>query len=108
MMNTHTEPEPTTDELLGYDADHSDSDQFCDHGTFIGSWWGPDYLCGWCEDGVSPEDYQRAMAHRARRAASRNAYLHWCDGLRGLAHAPAGGGYHSVVVGTIVAMAAWA
>jgi hypothetical protein len=44
------------DEMLGYDADHSDLKQFCRHGTFIGSWWGPDYMCYWCEMGEEPED----------------------------------------------------
>lgn len=43
------------DEHLGYDADHDDPRQFCEHGTFMGSWWGPDYMCGWCEDGASVE-----------------------------------------------------
>lgn len=43
------------DDQLGYDADHDDPSQFCEHGTFIGSWWGPDYLCHWCEAGVSVE-----------------------------------------------------
>lgn len=33
----------------GYDADRDDPSQYCKHGTFIGSWWGPDYLCGQCE-----------------------------------------------------------
>ena len=42
------------DEALGYDADHDDPRQFCRHGTFIGSWWGPDYMCGWCESGEEP------------------------------------------------------
>lgn len=36
---------------LGYDADVSDSRQYCRHGTFVGSWWGPDYLCPACEMG---------------------------------------------------------
>jgi hypothetical protein len=42
------------DEMLGYDADHTDDSQYCRHGTFIGSWWGPDYLCQWCELGEEP------------------------------------------------------
>ena len=51
---------------LDYDGDTSDASQYCVHGTFIGSWWGPDYLCGWCEDGVSVEElrgirYQNAI-----------------------------------------------
>src|SRR5262245_5359440 len=43
------------DEYLGYDADHDDANQYCIHGTWIGSWWGPDYLCYYCEDGLSAE-----------------------------------------------------
>jgi hypothetical protein len=36
---------------LGYDADFGDPKQYCRHGTWIGSWWGPDILCGKCESG---------------------------------------------------------
>jgi hypothetical protein len=32
-----------------YDWDRNDERQYCKHGTFIGSWWGPDLLCGQCE-----------------------------------------------------------
>jgi hypothetical protein len=34
-----------------YDWDRNDSSQYCKHGTFIGSWWGPDLLCVYCETG---------------------------------------------------------
>jgi hypothetical protein len=34
-----------------YDWDRSDDGQYCRHGTFIGSWWGPDLLCIQCECG---------------------------------------------------------
>ena len=34
-----------------YDWDISDRSQYCKHGKFIGSWWGPDILCGYCEAG---------------------------------------------------------
>ena len=40
------------DDTLGHDADHSDDSQYCQHGTFIGSPGGPDYLCGACESGL--------------------------------------------------------
>lgn len=30
-------------------------EQHCKHSTFIGSWWGPDILCHWCESGEDPE-----------------------------------------------------
>lgn len=33
--------------------------EYCVHGTYIGTWWGPDYLCGACEDGTS--DYEMAL-----------------------------------------------
>jgi len=38
-------------EADGWDWDYSDPRQYCKHGNFIGSWWGPDILCGDCEDG---------------------------------------------------------
>lgn len=34
-----------------WDWDIHDDSQYCEHGTFIGSWWGPDILCGYCEAG---------------------------------------------------------
>jgi hypothetical protein len=37
-----------------YDWDTSDPRQHCRHGKFIGSWWGPDVLCGQCEYGQDP------------------------------------------------------
>lgn len=44
-------PTCETNDRLGYDADVGDPSQYCEHGTFIGSWWGPDYLCANCEMG---------------------------------------------------------
>jgi len=46
-------PFPTSDldDELGYDANHNDPSQYCRHGSFIGSWAGPDYLCQACEMG---------------------------------------------------------
>ena len=37
-----------------WDWDKNDSSQYCEHGKFIGSWWGPDILCGKCEAGDGP------------------------------------------------------
>jgi hypothetical protein len=48
-----------------YDWDRNDSSQYCQHGKFIGSWWGPDILCGWCEDGISVEEMRASL--RAQR-----------------------------------------
>jgi hypothetical protein len=50
---------------LPYDGDTNDPNQRCAHGTFIGSWWGPDYLCQWCEDGISVEEMHRIEAEAA-------------------------------------------
>jgi DNA repair ATPase RecN len=37
-----------------WDWDREDPRQYCVHGNFIGSWWGPDILCGDCELGYDP------------------------------------------------------
>lgn len=34
-----------------WDWDRNDDSQYCEHGTFIGSWWGPDIMCFECEMG---------------------------------------------------------
>lgn len=41
-----------------YDEDMDDSSQYCEHGRFIGSWWGPDYMCGYCEMGTTAAEYK--------------------------------------------------
>ena len=50
---------------LPYDGDTNDESQYCEHGTFIGSWWGPDYLCGWCEAGTSREEYEEIQVQNS-------------------------------------------
>jgi hypothetical protein len=44
---TDTDYEPGDE----FDWDRDDDSQYCQHGTFIGSWWGPDILCVACECG---------------------------------------------------------
>lgn len=41
-------------------------EDFCKHGTFIGDPYGPDYLCGWCEDGVSDADFEAWTTEQRR------------------------------------------
>lgn len=60
------------DEVLGYDADHEDPSQYCQHGTWIGSWWGPDYLCHWCELGYSAEEQRAELQHQFERVCRRS------------------------------------
>lgn len=40
---------------------------YCQHGTFVGSAYGPDYLCGWCEDGISDYDYALMKGYNSVR-----------------------------------------
>jgi hypothetical protein len=40
------------------DEDRAYSSNYCKHGTFIGNPYGADYMCGWCEDGTSDEEFQ--------------------------------------------------
>ena len=42
-----------------WDWDTTADDQHCEHGTFIGSWWGPDLMCHWCEAGVTVEEVEQ-------------------------------------------------
>ena len=56
---------------LDYDGDTNDESQYCPHGTFIGSWWGPDYLCQWCEDGISVEEMRAILKRSAYVRANR-------------------------------------
>jgi hypothetical protein len=61
--------------MTAHDEDYDDPRQRCQHGTFIGSWWGPDYLCGRCEDGVSVHEMHRILAEqRAWRWQARAVY----------------------------------
>lgn len=57
--------------MASYDEDLNDARQRCEHGTFIGSWWGPDYLCGYCEDGISVQEMYAIQAESARWGAER-------------------------------------
>lgn len=50
-----------------YDWDQSDDSQHCEHGTFIGSWWGPDLLCGYCEEGISMAELREIRKAERRR-----------------------------------------
>ena len=57
------------EEYYGYDDTH------CEHGTFVGGWAGPDYLCWACEDGISAEEWRETIAAerlRSKRYAKVN------------------------------------
>ena len=60
-----------------WDWDQEDSSQCCQHGTFIGSWWGPDILCWACEDGLSLAEYELVIAHRSLRRVEEQINRLW-------------------------------
>lgn len=59
--------------VLTYEQTH------CKHGTFIGHWAGPDFMCFYCEMGVSDEEYAEILAERD---AARKRMEHGLKGLR--------------------------
>lgn len=84
---------------------------YCIHGTFTGNPHGADYMCGWCEDGISDEDYRRAMTlqgNRRRRSSTAIAFLEDCN-RGGYVQIPAmPEGFRSTVLAMVLTMAAWA
>lgn len=54
-----------------YDGDTNDPSQYCEHGTWIGSWWGPDILCGLCESGIPMEELLVARVEESRARLER-------------------------------------
>jgi hypothetical protein len=45
--------------------DFATDEHYCIHGTYIGTWCGPDYICGWCEEGWTVAEMREA--HEAAR-----------------------------------------
>jgi hypothetical protein len=64
-----------------FDWDRDAPEQYCHHGTFIGSWWGPDVLCGFCEDGVTDEEYAMILETRRLQAVRDRARGELIDAL---------------------------
>jgi hypothetical protein len=58
---------------------YGQASHYCRHGTYVGSWAGPDYLCGPCEDGISDEEWSaicQARAERHEREAGEQLFFH--------------------------------
>lgn len=66
MSGEYISDQQDQEEYLGYDDTH------CEHGTFVGGWAGPDYMCGWCEDGTPYDEYCAIMQERATRRSRYN------------------------------------
>lgn len=60
-----------------WDWDRNDSSQYCRHGSLIGSWWGPDLLCGACESGISDRAYERVGLQNAVHHAQQYVNRWW-------------------------------
>ncbi len=57
------------------DPEFRDPDGYCPHGNYVGG-CGPDLMCGWCEDGISPAQADatvRAWRTRTIREAAQRA-----------------------------------
>jgi hypothetical protein len=61
----------------------------CKHGTFVGTAGGPDYMCGYCEMGVTDEEWEEGRRRAARRDARRLALRPKLDQLIELVNAEA-------------------
>lgn len=49
------------------DPEFRDPDGYCEHGTYVGG-CGIDWMCSWCEDGISLAEAKRIVAAEKRRA----------------------------------------
>lgn len=54
-------------EARQYAYNHHENFPYCIHGTFIGDPYGPDYMCGLCEDGEDSE-YTNIYLYSIREA----------------------------------------
>ena len=55
----------------------------CVHGTYIGTWAGPDYMCGLCESGVREDIYGDALREAKARWAKATK---WTNAVHELYH----------------------
>lgn len=54
------------------DLEFRDPDGYCEHGTYVGG-CGIDWLCQWCEDGISLTEARRIVAAERLRATRERA-----------------------------------
>jgi hypothetical protein len=79
-------------------------DYYCKHGTFVGNPYGGDYLCGWCEDGTSDEDFHAYCREQARDHELKMVSDSFFSGLSVVPSGSTPEGYASVIAGVIIAM----
>ena len=54
-------------------------DYRCRHGVFIGDPYGPDYMCHYCEMGITDEEYEAELAWENKMAKRRIWYKKYCE-----------------------------
>lgn len=54
------------------DPEFRDAAGYCGHGNYVGG-SGADYMCGPCEDGISPAEWQRGIVMERTRATRDRA-----------------------------------
>lgn len=47
--------------------DYASDRDYCRHGRYVGNPWGADYMCGYCESGISDEDYEAMVKSDAEQ-----------------------------------------
>ena len=78
---------------LPYDDTH------CEHGTFVGGWAGPDYMCHWCEQGVSVAELEEMRADsEARRLRYERVKKVWHQRLGRYDNQPEGSPQFDAIV----------
>ena len=48
---------------------------YCEHGTYIGTPYGADHICGYCEDGVTIEELHAQHREAQKREALAHLFL---------------------------------
>ena len=66
----------STTDRFGFDIHDGETDDqyfqsrgefYCKQGNYVGSPGGADYMCHWCEEGVSDAEYKRAKQYEAKQ-----------------------------------------
>ncbi len=56
-----------------YDPEFRMEQDYCEHGTYIGPPSGADFLCGWCESGISVKEMNEILAAQRLAVIRRQA-----------------------------------
>ena len=77
---------------------------YCRHGSFIGGPCGPDYLCAWCETGVSDLAYAWSIRRDAVLRAQRDRGIFMAEMVDRMPEIMAGKPYSAVLATSLTDM----